>query len=76
MNHIKFAWDNSYDIYSADALMKAMDGRTDIEHTCEEDGYHFYSEGDLQPIMDVCSEYQMDFSVLELNPGITLTAIK
>lgn len=76
MNHIKFAWTNAYDVYSAQALQEAVGDRKDIISTTEADGYHFRSEGDLQPIMDVISEYEMEFEVLGLNPGVTLTAVK
>lgn len=74
MNHIKFAWNNAYDVYSAAALNEVM--RPDIKDTCEEDGYHFRSEGDLQPVLDVCVEYGLDFEILELSPGFTLQAWK
>lgn len=73
-NHIKFEWDNAYDVYSAAALNEVM--RPDIVDTCEADGYHFRSDGDLQPILDVCVGYGLNFTVLELKPGFTLTAVK
>lgn len=76
MNHLKFAWDNAYDVYSAHALHDVMQERPDIQDTTEEDGYHFRSEGDLQPILDVCVEYDLNYEILELNPGITLHAIQ
>lgn len=76
MNHLKFAWSNAYDAYSAEALNVVMSDRSDIEATCEDDGMHFRSEGDLQPILDVCVEYGLDFEVLELSPGFTLHAVK
>jgi hypothetical protein len=77
MNHIKFEWDNAYDVYSAEALNVVMcDREGDIEATCEADGLHFRSEGDLQPIMDVCSEYELNVTVLELNKDVILTVIK
>ena len=71
-----FKWDNSYDVYTADELNQAMQGRTDIMESTEEDGHHFRSEGDLQPILDVMSRNQMDFLVLELNIDVTLHAVK
>lgn len=73
-NHIKFAWDNSYDVYSAAALNKAM--RPDIIGSAEDDGYHFRSKSDLQPMLDVMVDYQMDFTILELLPGFELHAVK
>ena len=76
MNHLKFAWNNAYDAYSAEALNVVMSDRPDIEAICEPDGMHYRSEGDLQPILDVCVEYEMDFEVLEMLPGFILTAIK
>lgn len=75
MNHIKFKLNNQYDVYSADALNSAI--RPDIESKIEDDDcYHFRSEGDLQPIMDVCSEYELDVTVVSLNKDVTLSLIR
>ena len=72
-NHIMFSWDNAYDGYSAEAIGEVM--RPDIIESCEEDGYHFRSTGDLQSLSNVFAEYQMTFKVLELLPGVTLSAV-
>lgn len=73
LNHIRFEWDNAYDVYSADALNKAM--RIDIIATCEEDGYHFRSKGDLQPLIDVCTQYGLNLTIIEILPGVQLSIL-